>query len=102
MYHKSLKKDLRVEALLELMVLRTSTLTQILNLLVQQSSQQSNSNNRKKKKRRDVAEDRLFCNNMNRVYLIYGIVYDLLLCRFALFLAHKILSSFFSSNYVAR
>ena len=84
-YHRNLKKDLRVEALLELMGLKTLTLIQILNLLARQSSQQSNSNNRRKRKRRDVAEDRPFFNNMNRFCLIYGIVYELLLCRFALF-----------------
>jgi len=76
--HKNLKKDSRVEALLELMGWRISILTQILNLLARQSYPQSSSNNKRKKKRRDVAEDLLYLNNMNRLCFIYGIVYDLL------------------------
>lgn len=83
---KSLKRDLRAEALLELMGLRTLILTQILSLLARLSLQQSNSNNRRKRKRKDVAEDQLFLNNMyGSSNLNCSIVYDLPLCRFDLF-----------------
>jgi hypothetical protein len=80
---KSLKRDLRAEALLELMGLRTLILTQILSLLVQPSLRRSNSNNRRKRKRKDVAEEQLFLNNMyGSSSLNFSIVYNLSLYGF--------------------
>jgi hypothetical protein len=80
---KSLKRNLRAEALLELMGLRTLILTQILSLLVRPNLRQNNSKPRRKRKIKDVAEEQLFLNNMyGSSSLNFSIVYNLSLYGF--------------------